>query len=421
MSGENRTAIITKLVKVAKKHYPAVSPPANRSVLENLLYACLLENSSFAAADEAFARLEQYSDWNEVRVTTTQELCELAAALSDPLVAVERLKLALHSIFEAHYLFELDFLLKENQGKAVAQLEKYKGVTPFVVSYLVQNSFGGHKIPTCEASLDFAEALGLLTPKEKESGTIPGFERAVPKTKGPEFFSTVHQFAVDFRQNPQDKQVLARIKEVSADAVKRLDVATVAGKVATGKSDSGKTSADTNSGSPNAGGAADKSKAGSSKSAAVATPEAGVGSDSNKPSTAKKTTSVPEDKTASKSSNRAAGNKTGGGKSVDEPMSSGKAAAASPKAKGGSAAKPTETKAAAKTPVSKPLASKPSAGKPAPPKPVAPGKSPAGKPNSKPAAKAPTPPAAKKPASAKPIGSEKPTAAKVVPGKKKPR
>jgi endonuclease-3 len=111
MSGENRTAIIGKLVKVAKKHYPVVSPPASRSVLENLLYACLLENSSFAAADEAFARLEQYADWNEVRVTTAQELCEISAALTDPQVAIERLKLALHSIFEIHYSFDLDFLI----------------------------------------------------------------------------------------------------------------------------------------------------------------------------------------------------------------------------------------------------------------------------------------------------------------------
>jgi len=222
MSTENRAAMIAKLVKVAKKHYQPVKPPSTRPVLEHLLYACLLENSDFAAADEAFARLEQYSDWNEVRVSTNQELCEVAAALADPAAAIERLKLTLHSIFETHYMFELDFLLKENQGKAITQLEKYKGVTPFVVSYMVQNSFGGHKIPVCEASLALAEALGLITPKEQEAGAIPGFERAVPKTKGIEFFSTMHQLAVAFRAAPQDKQVLAKLKEINPSVVKRL-------------------------------------------------------------------------------------------------------------------------------------------------------------------------------------------------------
>lgn len=232
---ENRTAIIAKLVKVAKKHYPSVSPPAGRTVLENLLYACLLENAQFTAADEAFARLEQYSDWNEVRVTTNQELCEAAAALGDPLPAIEHLKLVLHSLFETHYSFDLDFLIKENQGKAIAQLEKYKGVTPFVVSYLVQNSLGGHKIPTSAASLDFAEAIGLVTPKEKESGTVPGFERAVPKTKGPEFFSTMHQLAVDFKNKPRDKQILAILKEINPEAVKRLEAADAAAKKSAAK------------------------------------------------------------------------------------------------------------------------------------------------------------------------------------------
>ncbi|MBL8889381.1 MAG: hypothetical protein JNL67_05350 [Planctomycetaceae bacterium] len=229
---ENRANIIAKLVKVAKKQYPAVSPPAGRSVLENLLYACLLENAQFTAADEAFARLEQYSDWNEVRVTTNQELCEAAASLVDPLPAIEHLKQLLHSLFETHYSFDLDFLIKENQGKAVAQLEKYKGITPFVVAYLVQNSFGGHKIPTSGATLDLADALGLLTPKEKESGVVPGFERAVPKTKGPEFFSTVHQLAVDFKNKPRDKQVLACLKEINPEAVKRLEAADAAAKKA---------------------------------------------------------------------------------------------------------------------------------------------------------------------------------------------
>lgn len=229
---ENRANIIAKLVKVAKKQYPAVSPPAGRSVLENLLYACLLENAQFTAADEAFARLEQYSDWNEVRVTTSQELCEAAASLIDPLPAIEHLKQLLHSLFETHYSFDLDFLIKENQGKAVAQLEKYKGITPFVVAYLVQNSFGGHKIPTSSATLELADKLGLLTPKEKESGVVPGFERAVPKTKGPEFFSTVHQLAVDFKNKPRDKHVLACLKEINPEAVKRMEAAEAAAKKA---------------------------------------------------------------------------------------------------------------------------------------------------------------------------------------------
>lgn len=282
---ENRTAIIAKLVKVAKKHYPAVSPPAGRSVLENLLYACLLENAQFTAADEAFARLEQYSDWNEVRVTTNQELCEAAAGLGDPLPAIEHLKQVLHSLFETHYSFDLDFLIKENQGKAIAQLEKYKGVTPFVVSYLVQNSLGGHKIPTSAASLDFAEALGLVTPKEKESGTVPGFERAVPKTKGPEFFSTMHQLAVDFKNKPRDKHIIAILKEINPDAVKRMEASDAAAKKSAGKATSEVKTAPEKS-SPSK---ATPTKAGPSTASKAVPAETKATSDAKKPAAESKT------------------------------------------------------------------------------------------------------------------------------------
>ena len=55
----NRTAIISKLYKVIKKHYKPITPPADRTALEHLLYGCLLENSRYEAADEAFAKLKE--------------------------------------------------------------------------------------------------------------------------------------------------------------------------------------------------------------------------------------------------------------------------------------------------------------------------------------------------------------------------
>jgi hypothetical protein len=53
MTTPNRTAIISKLYKVLKKHYKPIAPPADRTALEHLLYGCLLENSRYEAADEA--------------------------------------------------------------------------------------------------------------------------------------------------------------------------------------------------------------------------------------------------------------------------------------------------------------------------------------------------------------------------------
>ncbi|MEM9411159.1 MAG: hypothetical protein AAGA30_08605, partial [Planctomycetota bacterium] len=139
MSANNRAQLINKLQKVAKKHYPPVAPVSTRSVLEHMLYSCCLENSLNDPADESFAKLQQqFFDWNEVRVTTTRELTESMKGLTDPEATATLLKKTLHGVFETYYKFDLDFLKKENLRKTVQQFSKFKGVSPFVVSYTAQ-------------------------------------------------------------------------------------------------------------------------------------------------------------------------------------------------------------------------------------------------------------------------------------------
>ena len=78
------------------------------------------------------------------RVTTVSELAAVMAALPEPEVAALRLKKVLQSVFESHYSFDVEPLKKQNLGKAVKRLEKYTGVTPFVVGYVTQAALGGH-------------------------------------------------------------------------------------------------------------------------------------------------------------------------------------------------------------------------------------------------------------------------------------
>ena len=223
MAVSNRAAKLAKLHKVAKKHYQPVKPPADRSVLDHLLYACCLEDSRYEAADDAFARLKQgFFDWNEVRVTTAVELAEVMDCLSEPSVAATRLKKTLHSMFESHYTFDIDSLRKENLGKAVQQIEQYKGVTPFVVSYVAQNGLGGHSIGVDKSLVNLMFTIGVIDEKEAEKGVVPGMERAVPKNKGVEFFSVIHQLAVAFAASPFNNDIRAILLSIDADARERF-------------------------------------------------------------------------------------------------------------------------------------------------------------------------------------------------------
>jgi len=223
MSAPNRAALLNKTIKILKKHYQPVAPPADRSLLEHLLYACCLENSPYEAADEVFAKLqENYFDWNEVRVTTVAELSEVMSPLADPAEAAQRLKRTLQSVFEKHYSFDIDPLKKQNLGKAVKDLEAFAGATPFTVAYATQHALGGHAIPLNSGLFAVFVVLGVVTEAEANKQRIPGLERTIAKSKGVECSSLLHQLAVDYAANPHSTNVRAVLLEIAPDAKDRL-------------------------------------------------------------------------------------------------------------------------------------------------------------------------------------------------------
>ena len=223
MSAKDRAALIQKLYKTCKKHFDPIYPPSDRLVLEHMLYACCLEDSTFEAADEAFARLqEEYFDWNEVRVTTVNELATVCKTLTNPEAGAARVKKALHGVFETYYQFDIDFLKKENLSKAVTQFSRFKGVSEFVISYTAQNGLGGHSIPLDDAIFFLMATLGVVTEAEAKKRKIPGLERTIPKNKGVEFSSLVHQLAVAYFKSPFNKDVRALILTIAPDAKDRF-------------------------------------------------------------------------------------------------------------------------------------------------------------------------------------------------------
>ena len=224
MSAANRANLLAKIQKVCKKNFQPVKPSESRNVFETIIFGCCLEDATFEQAEEAFARLQElYFDWNEVRVTTAPELAEAMVGYHDPTVAATRVKKCLHSIFETHYTFDIDFLKKENLGKAVEKVRGYKGITDFVVSYVSQSALGGHSIPLGAAEKELLLAADVITAKEKQKSTVPGLERAIPKSKGIEFFSTVHQLAVPFLMTPNSTKVWAVIGEIDSKAKARFN------------------------------------------------------------------------------------------------------------------------------------------------------------------------------------------------------
>ncbi len=287
MSTKNRGDRIQLLQKTVAKHFTPVAAPEDRTVLEHLFYACCLEDAPYEAADEAFHRLqESFFDWNEIRVTTLSELRETLHNLPDPTAAAMRIKKNLQSLFETRYSFDLQDMIKMNQGKAVQELEKLAGMTKFVLAYVTQNALGGHAIPVSDSIMKVLLATEIVSEAEAAKGQAPGLERTVPKTKGPDFASGLHQLAWLYADAPNAKQTKAIMKDAGAAEPKKAAPAKREAKTEAAKSTSTKTPAKKAAKAPAAKKATPAKKSATKKVAAKSEPAAKAA----KKSTAKKST-----------------------------------------------------------------------------------------------------------------------------------
>lgn len=223
MATSNRSNQYTKIHKVLGKHYTPVSPSIERPVIEHLLFACCLEDARYDLAEEALASIvEAFFDWNEVRVSSVRELAEVMARLPDPPAAATRLKKALQHVFEDAYTFDLEALRKKNLGPAEEEVRKIDGASAFMVSYVVQTALCGHSIPIDSGVIRIMEILALISEKDAEAGLVPGLERAIPKSKGIEFASLLHQFGADMTDDPFTSKLHAVLLEIDPGCKARL-------------------------------------------------------------------------------------------------------------------------------------------------------------------------------------------------------
>jgi len=223
MATPNRANLINRVLKVVRKHYKPVPAAKDRTLFEHLAYACLVENSPHELAEQVFNSLKaDYFDWNEVRVSTIRELTEVTKPLVDPPQAAARLKQTLHSVFEGVYQFDLETLKKQNIGQSSKQLQKLKGSTPFVVAYVTQSALGGHSIPVNNGLLIAMHVIGVISDSELKAGAVPGLERVVPKTKGAEVGSLLHQLGVEIGRNPYGSNARKLLLEIDPKAKDRL-------------------------------------------------------------------------------------------------------------------------------------------------------------------------------------------------------
>lgn len=230
MSAANRAALIKKIHRTLKAAYPKFQLPIkDRPLAEHILYACCLENSTSDQASEAFGKLQTlYIEWNEIRVSSTKELAEVMDCLTDPAAAAHRIRRTLHNLYESFYDYDIDFLTKENLGKAQKTIKSFQGkakkMLDFVVDYVTQNGLGGHCIPLNLEAYEILLILDIISKNERRFRKVPGLERAISKNKGAEFGALMHAFSVDFAENPYDPKLHELLLKINPKCKDNLPV-----------------------------------------------------------------------------------------------------------------------------------------------------------------------------------------------------
>ena len=216
-----RKQLLPKLHKVLKSHYKPVVANTGRPMLEQVLFACCLENAQHDAAEKAFARLlESYFDLNEIRVTTVAELAESLQGLPNPARAALALRRVLQGVFESTYSFSLDHAKKHSIAHGIKTLEHIHGIPPFVVQHVVATALGGHMIPLDLGALSGLYLAGVISREEYDAGKAAGLERLVAKKSVLEFNSLLHQFGADVVSSLHGANVRKILQAVSPESLK---------------------------------------------------------------------------------------------------------------------------------------------------------------------------------------------------------
>jgi hypothetical protein len=190
-----------KLVSVLKKRYSQPLPKQDRPVLETLLYAVCLEDTSVELADGAYERLwSAFHDLNELRVSSITELVtHVFDGMPDPDWRAHRVRNILQYVFEKHFEFAFEGLRRKTLELATKQLFKIRDLSPFVRNYALQTALETHVVPVDRLMTNASIWLGLVPPAESPEQAAESLKSTARKVDVPVFSHYLRCLAVDPR------------------------------------------------------------------------------------------------------------------------------------------------------------------------------------------------------------------------------
>jgi endonuclease-3 len=201
MAQTSKAHLIHQIHTILKKRF---KPKRERgdsrlSVLEAVIHGICHEGTTREQANQALSRFKDgFFDWNEVRVSSLDEIQGALAGLPDPENRAYRIRKFLRQLFEKTYGFTLDALTKKPLKESLKVLSEYEAFSSdYVEATVTQLALGGHAIPLDGPARRALERLHIAEPTTEHASLRSLLERAVPKNRGTEFVDLIEDLAHD--------------------------------------------------------------------------------------------------------------------------------------------------------------------------------------------------------------------------------
>ena len=235
MAPQSKAHTLNEIHTLLKKRYkPRPERNVRLSVLEAVIYAVCREGTTREQANQALSRYkDEFFDWNEVRVSTVDEVQSALAGLPDPEPRAQHIRRFLRQLFEKTYGFNLEALTKKPLKESLKTLAEYEAFTSdFVEATVVQQSLGGHAIPIDAPARRVLQRLGIVDHETEIPAIRSLLEHAVPKNRGAEFVDLLEELAHDTCLEPEPDCPRCDLRKLCPTAHSRKEEAAAAVKLA---------------------------------------------------------------------------------------------------------------------------------------------------------------------------------------------
>ena len=223
MASQSKTQLLNNIHTLLKRRYkPKVDRNASRlSVLSAVVYGICHEDTTREHANQALSRFnDQFYDWNEIRVSSVDEIQQTLAGIPEPETRARRIRRFLRQLFNRTYSFSLDALAKKPLKEALKVLRTYDAFeSDYVTATVIQHALGGHAIPVDKPGHRALQRLGISEPELPALRAM--LERAVPKNRGAEFLDLIEDLTNDTCVEGEPDCIRCELRKICMFAMNR--------------------------------------------------------------------------------------------------------------------------------------------------------------------------------------------------------